>query len=237
MITEKYLLDSSENEINLPNKPKEDFLKIFKEYKENKDFKIKILESIEKIQKEIKLNLSDPFSRFLNDSIFREMVFWMFSESYDQYKLKLLDNSSKKNIILNELIDWSKDQNFKEKPLILIEKTLKLLKNLIILKDFWIKNGSSLDYENLIKNRWYLSFIEASAKLKVLDISNLNLNEKKVFFLNLYNLLILHGSIVFKGDLNTIIKRCVLVKEISYNINEEFYSPDYILNTIFRVNF
>jgi hypothetical protein len=66
-----------------------------------------------------------------------------------------------------------------------------------------------------------------------LDLKHLSHIEKKVFFINIYNLLMMHIHLLI-GPPSTKFKRSIYFKSFSYNIDKHNYSLDDIKNGILR---
>ena len=162
--------------------------------------------------------------------MFKELVFWVFSDSIDEYRLKILNNE-KKNIVLNNIVVWDKELTI-EHPLKIVEKYLIEIRKIFLQDHIW--NGSKLDYQKMNEDHRFCALNEGLAKFQVVDLTSLSEIEKKVFFLNVYNLLLLHGAITISGDIQSVLKRNQYFKELQYLIGGKLFSLDYILNDLFR---
>ena len=60
-------------------------------------------------------------------------------------------------------------------------------------------DGRSLDYSALSKDPGFPLFVTATAELQAVDPSPLNRDERIAFFLNTYNVLIVHAQAVLGG--------------------------------------
>ncbi len=62
-----------------------------------------------------------------------------------------------------------------------------------IKKGFLSEDGKLVNYEELKKSTIWANLREKITELQKADLSSLDIDERKAFFLNIYNCLILHG--------------------------------------------
>eukprot|EP01080_Neovahlkampfia_damariscottae_P002218 gene2218-2392_t len=237
-----YFDSNSTLEINISGKLIQKFTSIYElldklsdEEEALNSWKTKMCEEIfPEILDELLTNLSDPFSRFINSTLFTELCKWIYAEGFQDYRERLTQKKQQR-LILNELIKWDKDLKTSS-ILLIVENALKYVTSIIQKKEYWKMNGN-LDYEIVQKQcHSWMKLSEIVSQLQVVDLRTLNENEKRVFFMNIYNLLILHGAIESDGITNSITKRTIYFRETFYNIGGEYYSLEVILHGILRGN-
>lgn len=102
---------------------------------------------------------------------------------------------------------------------------------------FMNENGSIIDYEGVRNSSEFDSFKTLSKQLTLADERCLSPVERKAFFINLYNALIMHSMIegyLTCGD--NIITRLVMYATAAYNIGGRIYSLNDIEHGILRNN-
>ncbi len=119
-----------------------------------------------------------------------------------------------------------------------LAKELKI-QMLNLKSEFMTEDGSKVDYNKMKSSEMFLNYVENTTKLPYVKLENLTLNEKKAFFLNIYNSLVLHAIAtgLFKVDWKGMtLCRLILYATASYNIGGEIYSLNDIENGILRNN-
>lgn len=93
-----------------------------------------------------------------------------------------------------------------------------------------------VDYENMKRSSGYKEYLNLAAKLNFFDLSFLKTDdEKKSFWINMYNILIIHG--VIELDVKNSVKEIFnFFGRISYKIGGLSFSPDDIEHGILRKN-
>jgi hypothetical protein len=74
-------------------------------------------------------------------------------------------------------------------------------------------------FDELILNSSYRAFQLQSSKLQLINLQGLSFDERLLFFINMYNLITLHGCIL-KTPSNSLLSRASFMKECRYNIGE-----------------
>jgi len=92
-----------------------------------------------------------------------------------------------------------------------------------------------VDYESIAISEAWEEYILASAELQVVNLFHLSNQEKKVFFINIYNMLTIHG-IIEHGSPNNMFRRNWFFSSISYNIGGHRYTLNDIEHGILRGN-
>jgi len=101
--------------------------------------------------------------------------------------------------------------------------------------NFLSNDGKTVDYVGLSKSEEFKKFQMELKKLKQVRMEDLNKTELKAFFLNIYNVLMIHGQIV-RGVPNGMWQKTKFFREISYQIGPYVYSLDDIEHGILSGN-
>lgn len=87
-------------------------------------------------------------------------------------------------------------RKFDGEPRSAAELSEELRKKVTEMRDAFIKaDGTSVDYEGIRKSDHLKNFARLAIELQSLDLGTLHNDEKKAFFINLYNSLVIHGSV------------------------------------------
>jgi len=100
---------------------------------------------------------------------------------------------------------------------------------------FISEDGSAVDYSAIKESESFQIFRNDTYKLHQVDLDVLSDNEKKTFFLNIYNALVIHGNIE-RGVPNSLSSRVSFYRRVSYRIGPHAYSLDDIEHGILRGN-
>ena len=100
--------------------------------------------------------------------------------------------------------------------------------------DPWTVTGK-VDYAKLRKSDIYKSYVAASAELQNVDLFGLSVAQRKAFFINVYNALIVH-IIAAKGEPSNLLSRLKMFSTTQYCIGGDLYTPDEIENGVLRGN-
>lgn len=239
-IMQSYIQEGSSQEINIPFKVKKSWIdhhnlskKITKE-EEIKEWKQKIKTDLyDAMQSELMINISDPFSRFLYDPLFKEIVKFIFSGKVEGMR-DAVKNAGKKPLVLNSIMEWDKSiQNLS--PLTVVIELLMIMKGILSEKSTWKEDGN-FDFDKVVvqKNIPWSKFLQQTCRLQGLDLKDLSDDERKAFFINLFNLLFLHGTLMYVGEINSLLERTIFMKNLQYNVGGTLYSLDSIINNIFK---
>lgn len=118
-----------------------------------------------------------------------------------------------------------------------LELSKKLQTSMLRMKgDFMDSSGRGVDYEILIKSQQFKEYEELASQLSQADISILSENEKKAFFINLYNALTIHGLAKLDKLPDSVLNVQQFWRKTSYNIGGHCYSLDDIEHGILRGN-
>lgn len=139
-----------------------------------------------------------------------------------------------KKIILNRS---NNEVNLDSNDSIGLTKKLKLLM-LNIQSIAFTDDGKRVDYNKARISVYFQEYLELVYQLKHTQISSLNVTQKKSFFINIYNCLVIHGFInnlmdTFPGGL---LSRLKFYATVSYIIDGIPYSLNDIENGILRHN-
>ena len=118
-------------------------------------------------------------------------------------------------------------------PDLMSQHIRKLL--LQLFSKFLSGDGSSVDYAGIKQSPLWDQFRRMSVELQRVDIGSMTDNEKLAFFINIYNVLVIHAT-VEKGAGTTNYTRYKFFSGSSYNIGGEVWSLNDIENGILRSN-
>ncbi len=91
-------------------------------------------------------------------------------------------------------------------------------------------------YERMKKSEAYRDYLELSYSLKNMDLNELKtVQEKTAFWINLYNVLVIHG-VVELGIKDSVKEVRNLFRRIQYQVGDMFFSPEDIEHGILRDN-
>lgn len=104
--------------------------------------------------------------------------------------------------------------------------------------EYMDEKGLSVDYEGIRKSTRFQDYRQMACALKYLDVKSLNTLEKKAFFINIYNSLVIHALV--EGLLQSFpggtLSRLKLYASASYDIGGSVLSLNDIENGILRGN-
>eukprot|EP01125_Pyxidicula_operculata_P018614 TRINITY_DN6623_c0_g1_i1.p1 TRINITY_DN6623_c0_g1~~TRINITY_DN6623_c0_g1_i1.p1 ORF type:complete len:1121 (+),score=202.26 TRINITY_DN6623_c0_g1_i1:125-3487(+) len=96
-------------------------------------------------------------------------------------------------------------------------------------------DGVMLDLKSFKESSEFFKFRLATAELQRVDIHSLSEEEKFAFFLNMYNILVIHGTAII-GAPTSYFSRSSFFKKVSYNVGGYRFSLDEIEHGILRAN-
>jgi len=91
-----------------------------------------------------------------------------------------------------------------------------------------------IDFESLVASSYFMHFILNTSELQRARLSLLNEKEREIFFVNVYNLLIIHAHCLLGGPPATLLDRKIVTDHCFYTIDGEEYSPNIIETYILR---
>jgi len=100
---------------------------------------------------------------------------------------------------------------------------------------FLSEDGKYVDYLGMSKSKEYQEFVAETHKLPQIDLDQLSEDERKTFFLNIYNSIVIHGYIQC-GVPASSSKKILFYQKTSYKIGPYEYSLDDIEHGILRGN-
>jgi hypothetical protein len=96
--------------------------------------------------------------------------------------------------------------------------------------------GSRVAYEKMRGAKVYQDYLELSYALKKIDLRDLKTrNERLAFWINLYNVIVIHGVIAL-GIRDSVKEVRNFFKRVQYQIGDLFFTPDDIEHGILRGN-
>ncbi|GFS15507.1 hypothetical protein ElyMa_006772300 [Elysia marginata] len=123
------------------------------------------------------------------------------------------------------------------KPIPAVELSRKLQKTLLKLKGkFMSDDGKAVDYVGMKKSSEFADYLKEALELQRVDLSNLNEKEKKVFFINVYNSLTIHGLLEQPKLPDSVLSVQQFFRTVGYIIGGLVYSLDDIEHGVLRSN-
>ncbi len=107
--------------------------------------------------------------------------------------------------------------------------TLKLF------SDFLTPSGKGVDYDGISKSEEFGTYKRLTLELQRVDLEALSREEKLALFINVYNVLVIHGM-VEKGVPSSLYRRYKFFSTTAYNIGGRVFSLNDIENGILRSN-
>jgi hypothetical protein len=96
-------------------------------------------------------------------------------------------------------------------------------------------DGRKIDFDGIKDSDLFKKYIKIAEELQRVDLGSLKKNEKKAFFINIYNTLVIHGYIE-NGAPKSALQRVSFFNKTSYNIGNFDYSLNDIEHGILRGN-
>jgi hypothetical protein len=117
------------------------------------------------------------------------------------------------------------------------EMAARLKSGMTTLKGAFIEPGRGrVAYERMQQSDIYQNFLKLSSNLKNLDLAVIAGREEKIpFWINLYNVLVIHGVIAL-GVRDSVKEVWNFFRRVHYQIGEHFFSPEDIEHGILRAN-
>lgn len=107
---------------------------------------------------------------------------------------------------------------------------------LLLLQDkFFTDGGRAIDYEGIKKSAEFAEYRVKALELQKVDVENLSNLEKKAFFINVYNALVIHANVA-RGAPTNGIQRSIFFNSVGYIIGGFKYTLNEIENGILRGN-
>jgi len=131
--------------------------------------------------------------------------------------------------ILNNIRVWN---NRVDDPFITIRECKKKFS---ALQSKYTNSEGLIDYAAISKDSEFWKFAESTCEFQKLDITSMNTSQKKAFFINLYNLMVLH-AFAQVGIPQTSFRRMSFFDTVGYSIGGHFFSLNDIENGILRGN-
>lgn len=118
-----------------------------------------------------------------------------------------------------------------------VELSKKLQTSMLRLKgEFTGTDGQGVDYEKLKLSQQFKEYEELTPQLQNVELDGLSENDKKAFFINLYNALTIHGLARQEILPDSVLNIQQFWKKTSYNVAGHNYSLDDIEHGILRGN-
>mmetsp|Transcript_28430 Transcript_28430/g.80226 ORF Transcript_28430/g.80226 Transcript_28430/m.80226 type:complete len:603 (+) Transcript_28430:121-1929(+) len=131
---------------------------------------------------------------------------------------------------LNEHITWDTEARSASR----VAEDLRQL--IVALYDkFLSADGTQVDYDGMSSDPLFSDYVNASAELQKVSLDQMSREESMAFFINIYNALIVHGTVVY-GPPTSITARVRWFGQLRYNIGGLEFSGDDIEHGVLRGN-
>lgn len=112
----------------------------------------------------------------------------------------------------------------------------ELRERILSLYDKYLQpDGKAIDYTGLGRDPEFRAYVVATGELQRVNLSGLDRNELMAFFINIYNALIIHATVVYDPPANTL-ARIAFFTSSSYYIAGNKFSADDIEHGVLRGN-
>ena len=101
--------------------------------------------------------------------------------------------------------------------------------------DFLSEDGRRVDYVGMAESPTWAKFLQMATQLQRVNIEDISYKHKLAFFINVYNVLVIHGTVV-KGVPGSMYQRYKFFAHTCYNIGGHILSLNDIENGILRSN-
>lgn len=230
----KYIIEGSPSEMNVSSKTRKRTEEVLKKSITEENFnewKSNFYTETDYLISELETNLYDPFGRFVNNKLFKDLTKEILDPNFLEKPTKMVFGGVQGETILNSGKSWTIK---KDDPLGLVLSTLSEFKLQFKKEEFW-NEDKSFNFDKFTQSSFYLSYLFQNVTgLQDIEISQLKENERLAFFINVYNLLFLHGFMSIHGNIQNVVDRNIFMKNIHYKIAGMNFSLDYILNGILK---
>jgi len=260
----RYLIDDSQQEVNLPATVKKAIVNVFSQA-------IALLEtvhteeSLEAVNKALSLlkdelmsNMNDPFSRYVKSDYFFELGAAFFDKKVDilTQRERLMQatvaasNSAQggeASVNFEDFLNlqtrgsWDKNQTARH-PATVVEDLLNQLQDLLTNTVYLWDSVFNMQYEQLQQTglcNW-LKFKEFTTELSAIDLDVLKSKQSSdqivSFFINVHNVMLLHAAIEYQGIPSCAVGWIQFARKVKYNIGGLSLSLDQISHGILRSN-
>lgn len=104
-----------------------------------------------------------------------------------------------------------------------------------LFEEFLTQNGRTLDYNGVSESETFKSYLELTGDMKRIDLSDLSEKEYLTFFINLYNMCIIHANIT-KGEPLSTRQRLKFLNSVRYTVGGHNLCLQDIKNGVLRGN-
>ncbi len=119
----------------------------------------------------------------------------------------------------------------------LLQVSEELRKRILQLYDRHLSaDGRAVSYKAISSDPGFAAYVDASAELQRVDLSPLSREQLMALFINLYNALIIHATVVYGTKLDPAKKASFFTAGAKYNISGSDYSADDMENGVLRGN-
>lgn len=135
-----------------------------------------------------------------------------------------------KSRVLNQTMEW------KAPPQQALSSSVFLLQTIVpLIWNYTKDHGTSIDYDELIATQEWTIFLQQVCELRVVKVPS-DMMERRAFFINLFNLLLLHAMVAKKGIPTVNLNRTAFMRRNRYEVAGQVLSLDEIYHGILRGN-
>lgn len=241
----RYINESSEAEVNIDASLRRNL----KQHSQNiKEFRQKIIEKqdlddgshfkellnifgsfLEKLSTNLLADMNNSFIRFKTSPLFEETLTVFLSSGNGELQRKKLLNANKGGIVLNMNVKWEQSAR---SPLTVVSSLIKILKDLVTVEYLWIWDNdlntikfNIAQIHSGVENGYWRKVSDSTSELSKVDLSLLKTDEEKIaFWINTFNLMMMHAILVAQDIPVLDVPREIFFRKTRYNIGGHEYS-------------
>lgn len=174
-------------------------------------------------------NMNDSFARFKASSLCNEALSVLLSSEDTNHQREKLLNVEKEGVILNTDVKWTQSTR---SPLTTVTDLLKSVLNIFKAESLWIWDNelrtiqlNSNYFYSSLENITWKKIADSSAELSKVDLSLLKADEEKMaFWINTFNLMLIHAVLVAHDIPVLDVDREQFFRKTKYVIDGDEYS-------------
>ncbi|KAJ3445420.1 electron carrier/ protein disulfide oxidoreductase [Anaeramoeba flamelloides] len=227
-IIKKYIIPGSLFEINIESKTRQKILDL---HSDSNYSTVMFDQAHQTVYNHLNLNSWEPF---IQTRLFKTLLIELKKDQSYQtnpnFKKSKLIYPIKKKIVLNEEMEYLDNYHDAEKLSVML---LKKLTHILMI--FYKISANNINLQLVSKSLIYRKFVKETLYLQRVRLNKLNEQQKLCFFINIYNLLFLHGLINYgiptnRNGVKKFNQKCC------YRICNDYFSLKDIYHGILRAN-
>ncbi|KAJ3423658.1 hypothetical protein M0812_30192 [Anaeramoeba flamelloides] len=234
-IYKKYIIPGSLFEINIISKDRKDII----EQIENKKFKSNMFDNAqETIFRHMNFNSWQPF---VSSDIYQNLIKHLRNDSSvnldpGKKSCELIYSKTNNNNNIDKVLNEENKMIYQSQKRNGYQVGEELLASLFdLLNTYFYVSTNNINMKAISASIPFRRFVERTGELKNVELDNLTRDERLCFFLNLFNMLTLHGFIV-NGVPNDKVSVEKFMKKTKYCVNNIYFSLNDIYQGILRGN-